>query len=215
MAKTIWAVPVLLFVVSCNYRIEKPQPEDPDLKNGVLISYATVRQKVLGPRCVSCHGNSGGCNLETYENVKARAGDIVRRALVERSMPPGRPLTNMESRILTKWINDGMPNDGTMPPDELKPNFESIKKHLFEMKCISCHSAGGEAARVPLNDYRAVMESPREIVIPGNPEESSLMIVVTRTDEKRMPPPDVSDALSEKQIKVLNDWIMAGAPEKE
>lgn len=179
------------------------------------MSYSTVRERVFIPKCISCHGNSGGCNLETYESARARASDIERKALIERSMPPNGPLTSIEARILDKWIKDGAPNGEGPPPEVLKPNYESIKKNLFALKCLRCHSQGGAAERVPLDDYKKILDSPREIVIPGNPEESGIIIAVTRTDDKRMPPPDVSDALSIDQIKVLNEWILKGAPEKE
>jgi uncharacterized membrane protein len=105
---------------------------------------------------------------------------------------------------------------GDVPPIELpKPYYDSIKKNLLVVRCLLCHSQGGAAERVPLDEYQKVMTSPRELVIPGNVEESGLIIAVTRTDEKRMPPPASGAALSAETIKVLEEWIKKGAPEKE
>jgi uncharacterized membrane protein len=92
MKAILWACCILALVSGCNYRIEKSQPNDESLfKVGTVMSYATVRDRVFIPKCVSCHGTAGGVNLETYEGARSRARDIKRVALVEKKMPPGRP----------------------------------------------------------------------------------------------------------------------------
>ena len=57
------------------------------------------------------------------------------------------------------------------------------------------------------------MDSPREIVIPENSEESGIVIAIKRTDDKRMPPPDSGDALTEIEIQTIEKWIQEGAKE--
>jgi uncharacterized membrane protein len=54
---------------------------------------------------------AGGTVLETYDQVKAKAGRIQQRAIVERSMPPGTPLTAGDIAILQCWISSGTPNN--------------------------------------------------------------------------------------------------------
>ncbi len=181
------------------------------------LSYAKVRREVFAPRCLSCHGVSAKIGFDSYEQVKARLTDIERVALVEQTMPPRSPLNEKETRILKAWLDAGAPEGQEPAPDPtpeepLEPRFKSIKRKIFETRCLSCHSAGGEAARIPLETWQDLLNSPLELVLPGNAEESGLMIAVTRTDDKRMPPPKSGfGRLSDDEIRTIERWIQEGA----
>ncbi len=59
-----------------------------------------------------------------------------------------------------------------------------------------------------------LLDSPRDLVLPGDPDESGLVIAVSRTDAKRMPPPSTGKPpLADAEIAVIRQWIMSGAPE--
>ena len=100
-------------------------------------------------------------------------------------------------------------NSITAAPEELpmplEPTYLSIKANIFEKRCMGCHSDAGTGHDVPLNPKDKLMNSPRELVIPGNSEESGLTIAITRTDDKRMPPN--GNPLTEEQIAVIKKWI--------
>jgi uncharacterized membrane protein len=100
-------------------------------------------------------------------------------------------------------------NSITAAPEEvpipLEPTYLSIKANIFEKRCMGCHSDAGTGHDVPLNPKEKLMSSPRELVIPGNSEESGLTIAVTRTDDKRMPPK--GDPLTQEQITAIKKWI--------
>ena len=219
---------LLLFSgAGCNFDVDKGVADTAPTgtsRAGASISFAQVNDRVFAPRCISCHGNSGGVNLESYQSVKANLSRIERVAIKDRSMPKNRPLADADAQFLSAWIDSGAPEFGvssdptptpTSVPDGLKPNFVSIKKHIFENRCMSCHSSGGPAAMVPLDTLKLILESPRDLVLPGDFEESGLYIALTRNDSKRMPPPSGGSALSENEISVIRDWIEIGAPEKE
>jgi|GEM_PF-772896 len=209
----------------CNLHVDKniPTQNEPVLENNAKISYAQVREKIFAPRCTHCHGISGGVNLETYQSVKANLARIERVALIERSMPQARPLSTGESSMLRAWIDSGAPEvvtstsptpSPTITPEiPLKPNFASIKKRIFENRCLSCHSVNGSASAVPLSQLKDLLDSPRDLLLPGNVEESGLYIAITRNDSKRMPPG--SSGLSDNEISVIREWITLGAPESE
>jgi uncharacterized membrane protein len=94
----------------------------------------------------------------------------------------------------------------------LEPTFKSLRENLIEPKCIECHSAGGEAELTPLATREDLVDSPLEIVIPGNPDDSALMIVLRPGARKPMPPPDSGVApVSEEDLKVIEEWIRSGA----
>ncbi len=100
------------------------------------------------------------------------------------------------------------------PPDLLlEPKFSSIKEKIFEHKCVSCHGTGITAEKVPLMKWDELLNSPRELVIPKNTEESGLLIAIERTDDKRMPPPSSDFPLKTEEITAIRDWILQGALE--
>ncbi|MBI3534524.1 MAG: hypothetical protein HY072_03420, partial [Deltaproteobacteria bacterium] len=83
-----------------------------------------------------------------------------------------------------------------------------------DKRCAVCHSTEDKAYGVPLWELQAMLESPREIVLPGNYEESGLFIAITRKDDKRMPPPELADALTSEEIETIRKWIEIGVPEE-
>lgn len=102
------------------------------------------------------------------------------------------------------------PKQSNTPTSQpLMGTYKSINENIITKKCFTCHSEGGNAARIPLTTKEEILDSPLELVIPGNPEESGLMIAVTRQDDKRMPPKPSSE-LSEEEIKAIEEWIVKG-----
>lgn len=198
------------------YYKEKPQEGfllPSDLSS---ISYQMVSEKVLSTRCISCHGNSGGVNLESYASVKQHLGAIERTALITKTMPKNGSLNSSELALLSAWIKAGAPENpqAPIPEEPLKANFDSIKKKIIDRRCIACHSLEGKASGVPLTSLKEILDSPREIVIPYNPDESGLILATERMDGKRMPPPETGNPLSQDEISILRQWIEIGAPEK-
>lgn len=85
---------------------------------------------------------------------------------------------------------------------------------LFEKKCISCH--GGEVdgeivteSQLDLTTYEAVMAGSEfgPVIEPGDVEGSYLFESVELGDM-----PEDDDPLSEKEIEMIREWILAGAP---
>ena len=120
--------------------------------------------------------------------------------------------------ILVGISNCGTESAKTEPKEEgvasipLEATFNSIHEQILLPKCVGCHSPGQAAKRVPLNTREDLINSPRDLVIPGNPAESGLFLAVTRTDQKRMPPATVSiEPLLKKEVEVIRQWILEGA----
>ncbi|QDK44672.1 hypothetical protein DOM22_05600 [Bdellovibrio sp. ZAP7] len=216
------------FLSACNYSIQKTPfslvPSNSNYSQSEL-SFAAVYNKVLRPNCIGCHGNSGGINLESYTAVKTRIDKVRESVIAKRSMPksPTPALDQDQLGLLNAWIERGAPEFGTGPSEpplpSLEPTFESIKTHILEAKCIACHAPGKPVARIPLVSKQDLLNSPLDIVIPGNADESGLILVVTGAiEDKLMPPlkdqqgnPTGFSLLSETEIQVLRDWINAGA----
>lgn len=180
------------------------------------LSYAFVAQTVFTPKCVSCHGTSGGVSLESYSSVAGNIGKIKASVFEAHTMPKRGSLGEQEMSILWTWIEIGAPeqapNGGGGPtPIPLGPTYLSINQNIFQPKCVICHSPGNPGQRVPLGK-EDLLNSPLDLVLPGNADESGLVIAVERLDDKRMPPAKEGyAALKEDEKRAIRDWIQNGA----
>lgn len=211
---------LLIILTSCNYKIEKNQVQDFEVTEEMLntVSYKQLREEVLIPKCLSCHGNAGGVNLESYNSCFKHLADITRSCLQTKSMPkaPVSPLNSRQLEVLTAWIEAGGPekpkNPDTTENEDSEPQsaFNKIKKDILEPKCISCHSSGEHAGHIPLSTKKDLLNSPLNLVIPGKPE-SSLINTITAPGAMNMMPPIGVDPLTEAQREMLRIWIQDGA----
>lgn len=216
-----------LLFEGCSYRINKNVS---DLDSIIVsrqmmdsVSFQEVKNKVFDTKCISCHGNSGGVNLENYSNARSHLDQIAKSALFNKTMPKtgNEPLTAGEYLLLAAWVKAGgpeIPLNGTdVPPpnpvEVLKPEFASIKKLIIDRKCLSCHKPDGKAPRVPLNTPQEMIDSPLEIVIPGNADESGLILSLdVENATKPMPPKDSGiSRVSAQEIEIIKEWINKGA----
>ncbi|OQP63875.1 hypothetical protein A3860_23355 [Niastella vici] len=107
---------IIVLLTGCYYdKGELIYPDSTVDCSKVTATYTAVKPIVAG-KCntTGCHNAAsaaGSTVLETYDQVKALAGRIKQRALVDKTMPPGAALTTSEIAILTCWINSGTPNN--------------------------------------------------------------------------------------------------------
>ena len=199
------------------------------------LSYVSVAP-VFKQNCTSCHGSAGGINLESYQGIRQNLVAIERAVFKTKTMPKGFSISADQAQVLKAWIEMGAPEQatggGTLPtpapsstplptstpsptatpePEELEATFKSIRQNILAKRCIFCHSGNGSAKHIPLSTLEDLIDSPREIVLPGNADESSIVIAVERSDDKRMPPRDSGSALSSEEIRVIREWITNGA----
>ncbi len=223
---------VILFfsVIGCDYSIMKIQPAEVPPSSQYKqseLSFSSIYSKVFLHNCIGCHGNSGGVNLESYPEVRRHLPKIMQSTITTRQMPklPNLPLSAEQLGILNAWIQAGAPEaaeaERPLPLPRLEATFASIKAVLLEPKCLMCHAPGKPTARVPLVTKRDLLDSPLDIVIPGNAAESGLILSVTHSNPNKLMPPERDEKgqptgfsrLSEREIQVLIDWINAGAPD--
>ncbi|MES3038382.1 MAG: hypothetical protein V4736_10790 [Bdellovibrionota bacterium] len=184
-------------------------------EKATVMNYSYINDRILKPKCLTCHDSGQEVDLSTYENIFSARDSIHRTVFVENSMPKKGLLTDNEKRLLWHWINLGSPKEsdlGTIvPPADILPTFESIDRQILQNKCVVCHSPGESGKRIPL-DKESLLNSPLELVIPGNADDSGLVIAVERTDEKRMPLAEEGyGPLSDKEKEAIRTWIVNGA----
>jgi mono/diheme cytochrome c family protein len=88
--------------------------------------------------------------------------------------------------------------------------FESRIRPVLADNCVECHGAEKHKAGLRL-DVKAAMLKGGEagpVVVPGKPEESSLIEAIRYEGEVRMPP---KKKLKNEEIAALSDWVKQGA----
>jgi uncharacterized membrane protein len=209
-------------VFSCSYSEQKAAPGVVKVPAEMIAnsSFAEVYAKVLQPKCVGCHGSQGGVNLETFGNARSFLARIRASAVMARRMPlaPVPPLSEAELLTLAAWVEAGgpeLPQNGAPTPNplpRLEPTYSSIRANILVPKCITCHQPGEDAKNIPLLTRDDLLNSPHEIVLPGNPDESGIIVVTQPGARDKMPPPESGmSPLTQEEIAVIKDWITNGA----
>jgi mono/diheme cytochrome c family protein len=211
-------------MLGCTYTKFKGSSGDENLKFSLPqekiseLSYAVVNQKIFVSKCISCHGNSGNISLESYADVVRNISLVEKSVFLEKTMPKKNSLSDEELSYLWNWIKLGVPeqsqNRNPEPaPVPVLPAYESINKNVFMTSCIDCHKPSGSGKRILL-DKDSLLNSPLELVIPGNPDESGLVVALERIDDKRMPPVKEGYTELKEEVKTaIRKWIENGAKE--
>ncbi len=215
---------------SCNYKIEKGNFRKNVAVDKSLIetvSFNQIKREVFEAKCISCHGNSGGVNLETYSTSVQYLNEIKGSVFNKQSMPksPYPRLNKRESELLMAWIMAGGPDrslrtvttgedGGEEPPlPSVDATFDSIQQNILAKKCIVCHSVDGDAEDLPLVTKDDLVNSSFEnLVIPGNPQDSRLMQVLDQYSKRFMPPRRSGiSPVTEEEKNAIQIWIQNGA----
>ncbi|HEX6274709.1 MAG TPA: PSD1 and planctomycete cytochrome C domain-containing protein [Polyangiaceae bacterium] len=107
--------------------------------------------------------------------------------------------------------------NGAIDPGAPVDFARSIRPILVE-HCLSCHGADPNTryGKLRLDDgvdmFAERPDGRPPVVIPGDPANSALFQRVTSADdETRMPPPE-SEALAPEDVRLIERWILQGAP---
>ncbi len=93
------------------------------------------------------------------------------------------------------------------------PDFARDVKPIFESRCVECHGPQKQKNGFRLDRREDAMRGgdTGAAIIPGDPEASLLIRMVTGTAEGDAIMPPKGDPLSPEQIETLKRWIAAGA----
>lgn len=89
-----------------SHKDPEPQPPTAPAEECDVVDFKTVDAAVFQPRCVGCHGNAGGIQLDSFAAVKANTS-LVRHMIANDFMPPRKPLEPALKDLVLKWLDQG------------------------------------------------------------------------------------------------------------
>ncbi|MFT5323751.1 MAG: hypothetical protein ACI8P0_001602 [Planctomycetaceae bacterium] len=190
---------------------------------------------VLASKCGKCHGGKvrkGDLDLSSMRGLRrgGESGESVVAESVDDSllwimidggdMPPeGQPpLSDDERSLIRAWLAAGAKSNAPVDVEEKKLNQHDVLPIVL-LRCTTCHGArikqGGVDLRTPASMKKGGKNGPA--MIPGDPAASLMM---QRIESEACPPRDLLLKFFIKrppasEVKVLRDWIAAGAPEDD
>lgn len=183
--------------------------------NVLEIDYMSQIQPILNQNCISCHGASGGLNLNSYNTLMngGNSGDVVIpsnpsssifwQRINNGSMPPGNNpnLSSNQINMIAQWIDEG----ALYEPFE-SIDYESQVQSIFNQFCTSCHGGSGG---LNLSSYNSAMNGGNsgDVITPSNNLTS---ILWQRINNGSMPPGN-NPELSETLKNLIAQWINEGA----
>lgn len=81
------------------------------------VSFSKDIKPIIATNCAisGCHvqGGAGSGIFENYTQIKDKVdnGSLKNRVIVQKDMPPSKPLTNCQIQYIEQWINDGALNN--------------------------------------------------------------------------------------------------------
>lgn len=95
-----------------------------------------------------------------------------------------------------------------------RPDFVTQIQPILERNCVRCHHANKDKGSLRLDTYEEMMKggAEAEAVVPGDPEQSELIVRthLRPIDEGFMP--DEGQMLTADELELLTAWVKTGAP---
>jgi hypothetical protein len=91
-------------------------------------------------------------------------------------------------------------------------SYNAQIRPLLSDKCFRCHGPDQNARKAKLRLDQAESAVAKKAIVPGQPDQSSLVSRINSRDPKQvMPPPEVPKSLTPAEKELLRTWIAQGA----
>jgi len=111
--------------------------------------------------------------------------------------------------IITGLSSCGTNQVGITTSDNIGPiSYSQDVAPIFANRCIKCHGIDKQEGQLDLSSFTAIMAGGKsgDIISPGNADNSKLISLIT---SGKMPKNGAK--LNPDQVKILIDWVNAGA----
>jgi hypothetical protein len=84
---------------------------------------------------------------------------------------------------------------------------------ILKENCFGCHGAKNPKGKLDMTRYESLRKggTKDDPIVPGKPDDSYLVNVLTATDKSRMPPKENGDPLPADKVAVITRWVEEGA----
>ncbi|RME91511.1 MAG: hypothetical protein D6770_00225 [Anaerolineae bacterium] len=192
------AIPIVAEAGDFTTRIEISRGPEPE--SHLNPNWISLHHDAFNPTCANCHttDDPGGTSNTSFCSNSACHGNVFTYA-------------GFNAPKLREILKDQLPPPPTPTPTPAPvvgtPTFVANIQPLFAARCVMCHNASAPPAGLDLTTYEAVMAGGQDgpVIIPGDSANSKLVQVQSAQHFANLGP---------DELKLVIEWIDAGAPEK-
>lgn len=98
-------------------------------------------------------------------------------------------------------------------PAGKRTSFDQVRP-VLESSCVHCHGSQRLPNMPSFASTKALasLSGPGKPIVPGSPEKSRFYQVMTLSDDQIGAMPPTGHALYSKQVAIIRQWILEGAP---
>jgi hypothetical protein len=171
------------------------------------ISFNDLSKNVLKPRCVECHSWATS-ESETQKRMVLGSPDSseIYSKVVSGSMPTtGGSLSSKQIEMLRRYIVGA----GVVASNDpiLAPTYSSLKFHLLDRSCTTCHNSKSKR-RTPFDTYELAVEHADEIISVAEfgTDDGEQMPPLDKEGKPKAPGP------TKAILDAFKEWIARGKP---
>src|SRR6056297_686878 len=100
-------------------------------------------------------------------------------------------------------------NSAATDPETPKVSFHKQIKPILQAHCQGCHQPAKASGEYLMTDFAKLLsggESGTPAIIPGQPDDSNLVLQITATDGVAAMPPN-GKPLSDVEVELVRNWI--------
>jgi hypothetical protein len=99
----------------------------------------------------------------------------------------------------------------TAPAAAGEVSYVKDVKPFLAKYCVECHNETKPRGGIALDSYAAMRKGNDPVVVPGRPDRSDLVLVLTASSRKLMPPRSEKARPTADEIAMIRVWIVGGA----
>ncbi|HEV3119417.1 MAG TPA: c-type cytochrome domain-containing protein, partial [Gemmataceae bacterium] len=101
----------------------------------------------------------------------------------------------------------------TPAPSKKPISFINDVAPILKDNCFACHDSKKRKGKMDMTTYETFRKggTREDPIVPGKPEESLIIDLLSAQDKSRMPPREAGEALPRSKIAIIAQWIAEGA----
>jgi WD40 repeat protein len=98
-------------------------------------------------------------------------------------------------------------------PPKRPMSFINDVAPILKENCFACHDAKKRKGKLDMSTYESLRKggSKEDPIVPGKPDESLIIDLLTAKNKFRMPPQEAGDPLPKEKVDIITQWIAEGA----